>query len=264
METDVSIIEVSLPFVVFCNGVSKALARTLPHQKGSATEDGSMIKVCNEPGIVLARLRESPQLVFEWSRIVVHHALGWPPRGLSAAPDELAQVTRILLLNAMEWFALAHEYGHHVMRHGQATSSSTTRNIFEDEHEADLFARSVSIALGGKTEVLNMYALSGVGGIIVLGMMDLVRRGRTVLKTGLDNAPPRRSHPPLADRVTAFGLLDQHLAEELRAAASDMRNCFTSILEGIWTEVLPIVQQLHKEGMRPEEMPGHEDGWLPP
>jgi hypothetical protein len=64
METNVSIIEVSLPFIVFCNGVSKAFARTLLYERGS------MIKVSNEPEAVLAKLRASPELIAEWTRIM--------------------------------------------------------------------------------------------------------------------------------------------------------------------------------------------------
>jgi hypothetical protein len=248
METDVSIIDVSMPFLVFCNCASKALARTLPH------EAGPLIKVSNDPAVVLPNLRASRKLLGEWQLIILHFAYGeLPPHFLSPPPDQVGQqVIRILLLRAMEWFALAHEYGHHVMKHGQVTSTAETRSVFDDEHEADLFARAVSITLGDKAEPPNIYALSGVGGVIVLGLMDMIRRARWVLETGLDSAPAGTSHPPLADRVNVFGLLDQHLPEQLRASAKEMRECFLKIIEGIWEDVLPVLQQAHKEGVRPD------------
>ncbi len=257
METGVSIIELSMPFIVFCNAVSKALARTLIH------EEGQMIKVCNDPEAVRAKLSVAPELTAEWTRLITRHALNWPPARLSPAPDRLGQVTRILLLKAMEWFALAHEYGHHVMMHGQATSSSASRNIFDDEHEADLFARAASMALGDRAQPMNMYALFGVGGVIVLAMLDLVRRARSVLKTGLDVELLVKTHPPVAERVHVFGLLDQHLPEDLRPAAKDMRDCFMKIIEGIWEEVLPIIETLHKDGIRPLEPAADGQDWLP-
>ena len=249
MATDVSIIDVSMPFLVFCNCVSKALARTLLH------ETGTLIKVSSDPALVLPALRASPRLLAEWAVIISAFACDeLPPQSISPPPDQVGQqVTRILILKAIEWFSLAHEYGHHVMKHGQATSTEDTRNIFDGEHEADLFARAVSMALGDKAEPPNFYAVSGAGGVIVLGLMDMTRRARWVLETGLDSVPAGTSHPPLTDRVTVFGLLDQNLPEELRASAKDMRECFLKIIEGIWEHsVLPALQQAHKEGFRPD------------
>jgi hypothetical protein len=247
MATDVSIIDVSMPFLVFCNCVSKALARTLPH------EAGPLIKVSNDPAVVLPILRASPTLLGEWTLIILHFARGeLPPHFITPPPDQVGQqVIRILLLRAMEWFALAHEYGHHVMKHGQATSSAEAHKAFVDEHEADLFARAVSIALGDNAEPPNFYALSGAGGVIVLGLMEMIRSARWVLETGLDSAPAGTSHPPLVDRVKVLGLLDQQLPEQLRVIAKDMRECFLKIVEGIWEDVLPVLQQAHKEGVRP-------------
>ncbi|MGJ4939304.1 hypothetical protein ACQR1W_01920 [Bradyrhizobium sp. HKCCYLS1011] len=265
IETDVSIIDVSMPFLAFCNCVSKLIARTLPHEREpSIDERKSLTKVSNDPAAVVARLRASPELIGEWILIVLHFACGWlPPSLIKPPPDQAGQVTRIFLLKSMEWFALAHEYGHHVMKHGQATSSSEeTYNVLRDEHEADIFARAASIALGDRAEPPNLYAMFGVGGVIVLGMMDMVRRARWVLETGADNVSADKSHPPLADRINVFGLLDQMLPEELRPMATDMRNCFLKIIEGIWESVLPAIQQGHRDGVRPAEA-ANQPGWLP-
>src|SRR5258708_14209520 len=195
----------------------------------------------------------------------MHFAYGSLPTWHITQPhDQPGQkVTHIELLNAIEWFAIAHEYGHQVMKHGQATSSAETRDIFNDEHEADFFAGAACMELGNRAEPPNIYALSGVGGVIMLGMMDLIRRARRVLRTGLDDAPASESHPSLADRVNAFGLLDQQLLEELRPGARDMRDCFMKIIEDIWEYVLPIMQQGHTDRVRPAEAANEEQGWLP-
>jgi hypothetical protein len=136
MQTDVSIIDVSPPFIIFCNCVGKLFARSL------LREGGPPIQVCYDPDKVLAKFRTSPRLIGELRLTILHFAYGWvPPNGISPPPDELGRVTRILLLRAMEWFAIGHEYGHHVMKHGQATSSAEACSIFNDEHQAD-FLRS--------------------------------------------------------------------------------------------------------------------------
>jgi hypothetical protein len=88
------------------------------------------------------------------------------------------------------------------------------------------------VELGTRAEPPNVFAQSGVGGVVVLGMMDIVRRARSVLKTGLDVAPPSNTHPSLADRVSAFEVLDQHLPEELQPVARVMLECFLKVIEG--------------------------------
>lgn len=134
----------------------------------------------------------------------------------------------------MEVFAVAHEYGHHLLKHGLADSSVETADLFGDEHDADGFARLVSIVIDSEEESLNPYARSGVGAILMLGSLDLVTRTKAVLRSGLDQPPPRRRHPPLADRIQRIVDFDRLMPDEIRPRLADLRRYFMSIKEIIW------------------------------
>jgi hypothetical protein len=260
LETQASIIDVSIPFITFCNLVTKTLARSLPQYPA-----GPQVKVSNDPSEVRDRLQRTPDLVTEWVRIFSSYAeLGWPPLGIHFITDTATQAVRYMLIRAVELFAIAHEYGHHVMMHGVgADSSEETTDPFVEEHQADIFARSASIAIGSHETEPNFYAMSGTGGVIILGALELVRRAKSVLETGNDQAPPRERHPPLADRIAHIALLDQHLEPQQREAAADMRRCFLEIIEVIWEAVRPHLVELHSRGIRPIAGAPDPGGWLP-
>lgn len=168
-----------------------------------------------------------------------------------------------MLIRAVEIFALAHEYGHHAMRHGVTDSSDQVVDALVEEHQADLFARSVSMAIGSREVPPNFYAMSGTGGVIILVALELVKRAKAVLETGQDYFEPSASHPSLRDRVAHIARLDQHLPAEQRERAAEMRWCFIEIMEVIWDVVRPNIVKLHEEGVRPVKGAPDPGGWLP-
>lgn len=73
--TQASIIDVTIPFLVFCNLITKTLALSLPQSPAG----GSLVAISNNPELVRVRLQQSPQLITEWTRIFASYAeLGWP------------------------------------------------------------------------------------------------------------------------------------------------------------------------------------------
>lgn len=259
--TQASIIEVTIPFLVFCNLITKALALTLPQSPAGS----SSVSVSNDPALVITRLQQSPHIVTEWTRILGAYAeLGWPPLGIHLVADAATQAVRVMLIRAVEIFVLAHEYGHHVMRHGVTDSSAQVANSFVEERQADIFARSACLAIGSRDAPPNFYAMTGTGGVIILGALDLVRRTKAVLKTGQDHVDRSASQPPLRDRIATIALLDQQLPLQQRRAAAEMRGCFIEIMEVIWAAVRWNIVKLHEEGVRPVQGAPDPGGWLPP
>jgi hypothetical protein len=186
LETKSSIIEATVPFLAFCNLVSKAMARSLPQ-----APNGASVAVRNEPFEVRARLEASPDLVAEWTRVIACYAeLGVPPPGVTLIQDLNTQAVRVMLLRAIE--ILAFEYGHHVLEHGIANSSEEAANVFTEEHQADIFGRSACMVIGAREQPPNFYAIPGAGAVIILSTLDVIRRAKAVLLMGSDKTEPRR------------------------------------------------------------------------
>jgi hypothetical protein len=256
MQTGASILSFSLPFVIFCNLISKALARTIVH------EPGSVLKASYDPAQIRAKLKSTVELRQEWSNILVRYAGDVSPPSPTPTPPELAaQITRIMVLRAIECFSVAHEYGHHVLEHGTSGSSEDTSDHFKDEHDADIFARGISMIMGMQEEPQNFLAICGAGGVIILGMLDLVRRTRGVLETGSEALTPRERHPPYADRIAAFARLDP--PGETGALCKEMRSNLVAIIEAIWEEVKPIAISFFEVGFRLLPDRPVSEGWLP-
>jgi hypothetical protein len=254
MQTGTSILNFSLNFVTFCNLISKALARTVIHEAEPAW------KPSYDPESVKARLRSTVELRGEWSGILVNCAANrTPPR--TRNPDMPAQVTRVMILKAIESFSIAHEYGHHVLEHGVSQSSEDTSDHFKDENDADSFAQGISMVLGMQEEPQNFLAICGAGGVIILGMLDLVRRTRAVLETGSAVYAPRDRNPPYLDRIAEFARLDP--PGELGVMRQGMRSNVAAIVEAIWEEVEPVAISFYENGYSPPPDKPVSEGWLP-
>jgi hypothetical protein len=76
----------------------------------------------------------------------------------------------------MELFAVAHEYGHHVEQHSigeiVGAGGEFIPNLHAQEHEADLFSATLCLRIGEKSVPHDIYAMSGIGAIAMLGTRD--------------------------------------------------------------------------------------------
>jgi hypothetical protein len=170
---------------------------------------------------------------------------------------------RGILVDAMEVFAVAHEYGHHCLMHGVTASSADRNSSFQLEHDADLFARCVSGALGQDEGKDFLY--SGAGGALMLGAMDLVARTRSVLVSGSDSRSPSKTHPPVTERVERMNEADlQHMPKDVAEQCVRARQQILDTLNLIWDHVKPVFEQLHEEELLiPEEDARGPADWLP-
>lgn len=261
LQTEASIIEVSIHFLSFSNVIAKLLARTFPYYQ--ANDD--KIHVGSDVEAIRDLLRRDSDLVHDWSEALTSFAAtGVQPQGPGVPLNDAQNAIRTLLLQAIELFTIGHEYGHHSMGHGRVLSSEDSVAVaFQDEFAADLFGRGCSMAVEAKRAENNFYAESGAGGVLILGSLELIRRVRAVLETGKDEPPPRSHHPPYLERVANLAKLDQRLTEDKRERAADRRQSAVDALEAIWEFVRPIILNYHKSGIRPKQDPLKTTGWLP-
>jgi len=256
--TDVSIIETSIPFVIFCDLVSKAIANALPDPE--IGEDGSEFNFNTDD--VKQRLKSEKWILAEWTSLLARYAaFGTPPKSLGTAPHGPRLYLRGQFLDAMEVFAIAHEYGHHALNHG-FTTSANDEGPLDQEHDADMFARSISLVIGSKEE--SYFLSSAVGAPLILAAIELVARARAVLATGQDHLSNSETHPPVAERIRLIDDGDStHLPSEIADGFIGIRRSVLDVLDAIWAEVRPVIESFHAEGLRPVEDAKGPSEWLP-
>lgn len=261
LETEASIIDVSVHFLSFINQISRLLGRTVPHDR--VGEDHVLI--VREINLARKMLERDIDLAHDWSEALTSFAVtGVQAQSPTVPLNDPQNVIRTLLLRAIEVFALGHEYGHHSMKHGRVTTShESATDPFQDEFDADLFGRNCCIVICSKEDEENFYAVSGAGAVVILGALDLIRRVRAVLETGRDEPPPRSHHPPYPERVSNLAKVDGNLHADNRQQAADYRQFFFDLIEVVWERIKPIIIDYRASGIRPKPDTDEATGWLP-
>jgi hypothetical protein len=167
------------------------------------------------------------------------------------------------LLLGTELFIVAHEYAHHSRNHGVATSASVD-GISSDlskaqELEADYYGALLSAHVGVEQRLT--FAQYGSAAVIALVAVDMLRRTRDVLATGVEADVTSRTHPSLESRLLNIQRIryDPREAEAVRKSQGNFRN----IMEGIWSLSLPLLKNMHAHGVRPLPVGKEESQWLP-
>ena len=231
--TDASILSVGAYLFPLCSVISKAMARSLLYTE---TNDG--VVICYDPDKVLAEVKCDPDLIRYWVAILFSFATDY---GSRLVPFELqepqAANARFQILEAMELYVIAHEFGHHISAsiNPQSFSLPSGNNESQaEEYRADFIAGAILVYLGGDPNPTNIFTGSCAGAALLLSVLDMIERTRTVLTTGRDSISTSESHPSVKDRIEAFGETSMFVHESERPMLADARTCFTKILEGLW------------------------------
>lgn len=246
--TEASVISFSLGFLSFCSHASKLIATSLPHESV-----GTSFRIRFDVDSVFAHINSGKDLKRRWTELIGAYAFGAgptivPSQEISGAPA----LTRIQLLAAMERFAIAHEYAHHVADHGKRETVSAEGDDLgkSEEYQADFFSVRVCRYLESKEAARNFHLASGTGAVLLLKCLECVRRARRVLEHG-DDVVASDNHPETSARIRAFDSIDEFLSDPNQKMYKHARDSLASVIDRLWTGLKPLYEQMHKSGLRP-------------
>ena len=193
-----SVLLVTAGFIDFCYVAARLLARTFP-----VVINNNLICVSHSSSDVAQKLIDFPPLQVAWRSWFI----GSQDNELFDLPLAPEQVpSYITLLAAMESFAIAHEYGHHIdaqSLNGVATADGVTAEAsFSDELKADLIALKISMSLFQNQQ--NMYGRFGLGAVLLLVLRDIGARAKSLVLNGNLGPISDGKHPPIKQRVDAL------------------------------------------------------------
>jgi hypothetical protein len=244
--TDVSRIEMPVSTLMLCHYISKLLSRTLNIRTASGRLAFEI-----DPALVMTKLQSNIELRRYASSFYAMLATGdkrsfKPMRTLSGK----RRTVYWHLLTASELFILAHEYAHHILEHNSdgiaAVEDGDNQKMKAQELHADLLAALIVAHIGA--DIKNPIAHFGAG-VLPLSAVDVLRRTRSVLSTGVEPREVSLTHPSLQERLANFSAL-RYDPRNLEVAQS-MQKRLSGVVESIWASILPELQSMHARGYRP-------------
>jgi hypothetical protein len=254
-----SIILVPESVLMLCHFTSKLLSQAL-----SVRVEGERLAIDCDPERALRNIQCNKQLR-KYAAGGLAYCATWNRYNLTPLPPTAGD-QRVLwyqILMATELFIVAHEYAHHIRSHGVAASASVD-GISSDvskaqELEADYYGALLAAHVGVEQRLT--FARCGSAAVIALVAVDMLRRTRDVLATGVETGFTSSTHPSLESRLLNFQRI-RYDPREAEAVTAHQRN-FKNIMEGIWSLSLPLLRDMHAHGVRPLPVGKGESQWLP-
>lgn len=257
-DADVSRIEIPEWTMMLCHFFSKLLART-----AKIRIEGKRLAVTISPERLATEM--SSNLKFrKYAADFIAYCATWDNRLFSPMSKTTGKCKTVQwhLLTASELFLIGHEYGHHILQHktnGSAGVSDVADELMiAQELAADEVGGLITAHIGA--DIGSPFLHSGVGAVLVLCAVDLVRRARSILSTGVETSFVSKSHPALKERIRNLGVL-RYDPRNVRNNER-MRDNFEQVMEKVWTFVLPELQRMHARGIRPLSSIPNDLQWL--
>jgi hypothetical protein len=211
----VPVIFVETGFFGFANLFAKIVAQCLPVERAAdghyqyATDQRAVLTHIESKVDVLAPLLEDV--------LIATVIYGHPHRAQQYDIDDRYFQLANIIRDAMEYFIIAHEYGHfiagHLTRrvqrraigptiHGDAAVELVPQN-WEDEFEADAIGQAITVqALYDKHEMHPSIINSGIE--LVFDAIGLIQEAQSILLYGRAIQPKSLTHPPFAERIRSI------------------------------------------------------------
>lgn len=246
--TEASVITFSIGFISFCSHASKLIARSLPHKPAAKG-----FHVFFDVESVFEHINANEDLKRQWTELIGAYALGSGPTIVPSLPISGGPaLTRIQLLAAMERFAIAHEYAHHIADHGKRDTASAQEDKVgkSKEYEADFFAIRICRYLEAKGQARNFHLASGTAATLLLKCLECVRRARQILIQG-DDVIASENHPETSARILALDSIDEFLSEPNYELFKRARDSLSAVVDRLWAALRPLYVQMHTSGVGP-------------
>jgi hypothetical protein len=262
MMTNASVVMLTPSLLLLCNRVGKLIARS-----SVIGVKGDQAEIAHDIESFRMAIQRDPKLLEDWMQLFydsAYDADNPSPGRLYGLSGEGLYVWS-LVRDAMELFAVGHEYGHHIAQHtlgGEISSGGEERaRQHAKEMEADLLGAVLSGHAGADDKVPNTYAMSGAGAVILLIVLEYSRRARHVLLKGVEQEITRNTHPPLEVRLaTIDAAIDSVAPEAAKEGFRELRARFIEMLGEVWEHAKRAIVMMHERGVRPVKQ---DVGWLP-
>lgn len=266
MMTEASVVMVTADLILLINRLSKLIALSLPIEGG-----GEKFNPRYDLESVTKQINETENLRSEWISFFCDYSYSCSSKFLlHGGPIFVYGKERQTLWDdfdeAMSLFVIGHEYGHHIAKHSLGDQVSVdgmaTESQHQDELVADMLATVLSTSAGQLTERPNWFALSGVGAVIILTVLEYIRRGERILNTGNhESTITRNSHPPLEDRLKVVRyVVADFIGDKGAETAIRMQNHIMALIDLAWFYASKELINAHHRGVRPIE---ESREWLP-
>lgn len=149
------------------------------------------------------------------------------------------------LIDGMQTFILAHEYGHVVLGHTDLPARRRMANPRDLEFQADRVGLDLTGSIHGRHWAF-------VGGAVFLDGVTIVQRAAATFLTGRDEVGETPTHPlPAERRKQLAALLNDGREPETAAHFTRMTDSIAFAFDRLWAFTKRAFEQAHQSGMKP-------------
>jgi hypothetical protein len=237
----------------FANLLAKGVAQAFP--QGEKKSDGSF-SISTEMDKVKQNIQADDDIATRLVDLVMAYIVAGDPH---AARPYLPKKEYVALISiwrdAMEYFVLAHEYGHAVSGHLEASPATATSegneipSSWKEEFEADYVGLVTTLNILMEDRLSPSLTYAGVEAFF-LGL-ELIERALAVFQGREIREHGTASHPPAMMRREAMRhWLRQGLPEQESKSAIQLADIFQEVIELIWPRLEATLREGQRRGAR--------------